>query len=541
MKNRIRLWETLNGRTTLMVAFFLLILIGFSTFVFVRNNSLRKDYDLFANYYHRTELTYFVNNFLLCAAQAQILEAIYYKNPEKQNTIHKSLDKVKDLIIYDLRNRAVDTLGLTNIESNLNNVIPAIDELKVTTDNIYEKIKERNQYTTKAKQDSMDLVLMSLYKEDVGKSIGKYYQNMGPAFGTISSTSLKFRIELGERLVNGTKVIFTISIVFSIIFIIVWYYFRNKLNESIKTPRTLIGQLAQGKLLDTANVGKDELGSIIEASNSLAVNLKSASEFALEIGKGNYDHEFQPIGKDDILGNALIQMRGNLKEYAAKEKIQNWSNVGQAKFAEILRNNDRTVEDISFDLISNLVKYLEANQGALFLHDDATNSLNMVACYAYERRKFVDKTVEEGDGLVWQCYVEGDSIFLTEIPEGYVKITSGLGESTPASILIVPIRTDDKIEGVIEIASFEILEDYKKQFAEKVGQNIASVVGNIKQNELTKKLLAETRSTSENMRSQEEELRQNLEELHATQEEMRRRENEYIAKIKELETKLALR
>ena len=97
---------------------------------------------------------------------------------------------------------------------------------------------------------------------------------------------------------------------------------------------------------------------------------------------------------------------------------------------------------------------------------------------------------------------------------------------------------NEKIEGVIEIASFNILEEYEIQFIEKVAESIASTISNMKINQQTTKLLSETQAQSAQMHSQEEEMRQNLEEMTAIQEEMQRKEFEYLDKIERLEKEL---
>src|SRR5690606_32584770 len=149
------------------------------------------------------------------------------------------------------------------------------------------------------------------------------------------------------------------------------------------------------------------------------------------------------------------------------------------------------------------------------------------ACYAYERKKFLEKRIEFGEGLIGQAYLEKDIIYMTEIPERYVSISSGLGNANPRSDIIIPLISNDTIEAVIEIASFQKMEKHEIEFMQKVGEYVASAIAAVKVNQRTKALLQSTQEQAEEMRSQEEEMRQNMEELQATQEEVQRRTQEY--------------
>ena len=158
--------------------------------------------------------------------------------------------------------------------------------------------------------------------------------------------------------------------------------------------------------------------------------------------------------------------------------------------------------------------------------------------YAYDKRKFKERHIEIGEGLVGQCYIEADTIYMTDIPNEYAEITSGVGDANPTSLLIVPIKSNDLVVGVIEIASFYPFEQYQIEFLEKIGESIASVLASLRTNENTKKLLDTTRQQAENMQMQEEEMRQNLEEMAAIQEDMERKEREYLEKIDRLSFKV---
>jgi PAS domain S-box-containing protein len=150
----------------------------------------------------------------------------------------------------------------------------------------------------------------------------------------------------------------------------------------------------------------------------------------------------------------------------------------------------------------------------------------MKACYAWDKKKFLNHKIYRGEGLAGQAWQEGDMVYLTEIPQNYIKIASGLGDANPTSVLIVPLKVNDQIFGVVELASFNAFQDFEKEFVQKIAETIASTISTVKINARTQRLLEESQEMTEQMRAQEEEMRQNMEELQATQEEMQRSQAE---------------
>ena len=287
--------------------------------------------------------------------------------------------------------------------------------------------------------------------------------------------------------------------------------------KRIKIPYKLVRQINLKNLNETIELKE--------------VTIRNATNFIKEIEKGNLDIEIDYSDQDE-LAQSIASMRDQIKKISLEEKERNWATEGMAKFVDILRTNNDDMKTLADDIIKHLVKYLNATQGALFMLNEENNNeahLELASCYAYERKKFLNKKIQLGEGLVGQTFLEKETIYLKEIPNNYINITSGLGKALPKNILIVPLKINEEVYGIVEIASFNVILPYQVSFVERLGESIASTISSVRVNQKTKLLLQESQSQTEELKSQEEEVRQNMEELSATQEEMQRILNEVQA------------
>lgn len=356
----------------------------------------------------------------------------------------------------------------------------------------------------------------------------KYYKPYNAYIAVSVSPS-----EVLEQVKVNRRVMIIIIIISSLLSAFAISLILKPVTRQLANLSVRLKQLAQGEIPSNVKVtGNSELGVLSNSLNSLIDGLKGTTEFARKIEQNQLDFQFTPLSRNDQLGMALLQMRESLKKAQVEEikrkeedNIRTWINAGLAKFGDILRQNNNNLNLLADNIIQNLVNYLDANQGGIFMIRDTESEkfIELLSAFAYNRKKFMQKTILLGEGLVGTCAVEKQTIYLKEIPGDYIAITSGLGEATPTSLLLVPLKLEEEIFGVIEIASFNEFAPYQIEFVEKVSESIASTLNSVKNNIRTRELLEQSQQQREEMAAQEEEMRQNMEEMQATQEEMQRK------------------
>lgn len=266
---------------------------------------------------------------------------------------------------------------------------------------------------------------------------------------------------------------------------------------------------------------------------------KIIEKFTISLKNEEFDSDFK-LDMNDNLVRSLMDLRQNLKE-AKEEETQrrkedserHWVNEGLAKFAEILRQNSEEIESLAFNVIKELVTYSESNQGGFYLLETDVKtkekSFQLISSIAYDRRKYKKKIIEWGEGLIGRCALERAPILLTDIPNEYIEIKSGLGTANPRCIYIVPLILNEEIHGVIELAAFSVFEKYKLTFIDKLAESIAATISSVRINLTTSRLLKESQIQAEKLAHQEETMRKNMEQLRKTQKEAAIQAKEFVS------------
>ena len=136
--------------------------------------------------------------------------------------------------------------------------------------------------------------------------------------------------------------------------------------------------------------------------------------------------------------------------------------------------------------------------------------LKLVAAYAFDREKYLKKQINIGEGLAGTVVLEKKTIFLKDIPDDYMSITSGMGGAKPRSLMIVPLIFNEEVTGVLELASFNEFQPHEIEFVENIAESTALTLNSVRLNVYTKVLLEESNERAEELAAQEEEMRQNL-------------------------------
>ncbi len=286
---------------------------------------------------------------------------------------------------------------------------------------------------------------------------------------------------------------------------------------------------------------KEEVGSvpqIAEVLKTTKLKLTLITNYIKQLGSD--DETLHPLLENDQVGLALVTAREEMKRRKEEEGNQHWIAEGLAKFGDILRNRGE-IGEYGSNIVSNLVRYTGVNQCGLFLayeSEEEGKYLELTASYAYERRKYEQSRVYPREGLLGQSMLEKEMIFLTDIPQDYVHITSGLGLATPRNVVIIPLLANDIFYGAIELASFQVLKKHHIEFLQRLSVNIAAEIASIKALDHTQGLLAASDQLREKLEASEEVLKENLMMLSATQEEMQRNQRQLEMKQAELNSYL---
>ncbi len=308
--------------------------------------------------------------------------------------------------------------------------------------------------------------------------------------------------KIDELIVQNTKsldevstslvwILFLVLIFTSVLFAIsVAYRFARPIILLNKITQSVSKELNNQEILLDKITSDDEIGSLAKNFKTMLSQLKNSLEQANDKNK-------------------------QLEEFSQSEGRRAWFNEGLAILNEVLRNHQQDLETQLNDFVCELVKYTKSQQGGIFTINQEkleTSYLELKACYAYSKQRLKSKQVEIGEGLIGTSWKNNQTLYITDIPTNYAHINSGLGQAAPKSILIVPIKAEEMVVGVLELLSFQDYQKHEIELVETIASRLGTSIIILQNNWRTRQLLAASEEASQIKQEIEASLRLELEE-----------------------------
>jgi HAMP domain-containing protein/CheY-like chemotaxis protein/GAF domain-containing protein len=282
----------------------------------------------------------------------------------------------------------------------------------------------------------------------------------------------------------------------------------------------------QAEVAGVSGVWKGLTDNVNQLAGTLTTQLRAISEVSQAVTQGDLTRSIAVEAQGEVaeLKNTINKMIDNLAKTTRANREQDWLNSNMARFAGMLQG-ERDLETVSRLIMSELTPLVGGGHGAFFLMESPDGQgddfeLRLIATYGYMERKNVPTRFKLGEALVGQAALEQKPILLTEAPDDYVRITSGLGEGAPVNLIVLPVLFEDQVMGVIELASFNRFTEIQQAFLEQLSESIGVVLNTIEANMRTEQLLDQSQQLTQELQSQSEELQAQQEELQQTNKEL---------------------
>ncbi|HTL29089.1 MAG TPA: response regulator [Tepidisphaeraceae bacterium] len=267
-----------------------------------------------------------------------------------------------------------------------------------------------------------------------------------------------------------------------------------------------------------AGTWRDLTDNVNQLAANLTTQVRAIAEVATAVTRGDLTRSIAVAAQGEVaaLKDNINEMIRNLRDTTLKNAEQDWLKTNLAKFSRMLQGQ-KDLLTVGRLILSELAPVVSAQQGVFYIMDTATKSddpmLKLLASYAYKERKNIDNRFKLGEGLVGQCALEKEKILLMDVPNDYIKITSGLGEAKPLNIIVLPIVFEGQVKAVMELASFDRFSPTHEAFLDQLTESIGIVLNTIEANMRTEDLLKQSQSLARELQSQQEELQQTNAEL----------------------------
>ncbi|HKS21857.1 MAG TPA: response regulator, partial [Thermoanaerobaculia bacterium] len=340
----------------------------------------------------------------------------------------------------------------------------------------------------------------------------------------------------------------------------------DTINDMIDTLATFADQVTtvarevgvEGKLGGRANVPgasgtwRDLTDNVNQLAANLTTQVRAIADVATAVTKGDLTRSITVEAQGEVaaLKDNVNEMIRSLRDTTLRNNEQDWLKTNLAKFTRMMQGQ-KSLQSVSQMILSELAPVVNAKHGVFYIMDSSNGggepTLHLASTYAYKERKNLNKDFHIGEGLVGQAAFEKQRILLQNAPDDYITINSGLGESKPMQIVVLPIVFEGQVLAVMELASFLAFSDTNIALLDQLTESIGVVLNTIQANMRTEELLSQSQSLAEELQSQQEELtetnkrlEQQAKSLQASEELLKQQQEELQQTNEELEEKARL-
>ncbi len=299
----------------------------------------------------------------------------------------------------------------------------------------------------------------------------------------------------------------------------------DTINSMIETLATFADQVTtvarevgvEGKLGGQAHVPsasgtwRDLTDNVNRLAANLTTQLRAIVDVATAVTKGDLTRSIQVEAQGEVafVKDNINEMIRNLKETTLRNEEQNWLKTNLAKFSRMLQGQ-RDVLAVGKLILSELAPVVSAQHGVFYIMsgDGDEAELKLLASYASSDGNGLRTRFKLGEGLIGQAAIDKERILLSDVPTDYIRVQSGLGESRPINIVVLPILFEGEVKAVMELSSLERFNPTHQALLDQLAESIGIVLRTIEANRRTEGLLEQSQSLAAELQKTNQELQE---------------------------------
>jgi CheY-like chemotaxis protein/signal transduction histidine kinase/HAMP domain-containing protein len=299
----------------------------------------------------------------------------------------------------------------------------------------------------------------------------------------------------------------------------------------------------EGRLGGQANVPgasgtwKDLTGNVNLLADNLTNQVRAIAEVATAVTKGDLTRSIQVEASGEVaeLKDNINTMIDNLRLTTDRNTEQDWLKTNLARFTGMLQGQ-RDLATVGRMLLSELAPLVNAQQGVIYqMETEESAGMVLLSAFADDGDNGHLRRLKIGEGLVGQVASEKRRMLISDLPEKTVPIRSGLFESVPRNVIVLPVLFEDRVKAVIELASLNAFTASHLAFLEQLTASIGIVLNSIEATMQTEGLLKQSQQLAAELQTQQKELQQTNEQLAQKAQQLAEQNVEVERKNQEIE------